>query len=1197
MSSWHTSQLSYAFGIGGMMSFYGIVGVIVYMLPPSTAGYTEKIVIVALVLLTLPFALLFMFISSRRRKKRELAEAAEATAAESGTAEAAPAKLTAPTGSYGELETGIDEAVQFLKSSNLGAGGQDALYSLPWYIVAGAPRSGKTSLVIGSNLDFQTLPSQRQSEQKFVRPTNSVEWRVTSEAVFIDTAGRYLTEGSNADEWNALLETIKKHRSGRPIDGLILTVDVEKVLNSDDRQSEASGKAIRMRLDEAIQRLRVRFPVYVVFTHADGIEGFRDSFSVSKDDARSLVWGSTFPLDKSENSQTLFDPEYDLLHQSSMKRRLLRLSAPFPPVRQLRIFNFPLHFGSARRKIGAFMSNVFRPNPFSENPFLRGFYFTASPAAKSNPNAPQTVSTAYFSERLFRDVILRDKDLVQVFQAQRQGAPIFGWALTLLSAFVLTALLVLSGVSLYNNKLMLDDARERGEKLIAITKTEAYKNPAKADEKATRAEIETTEKLRELLARLDDYERNGAPWYMRFGLYSGNRVYKQHLLKIYMDVIEHRYKTPTIAKIQTDLKKFSTSNPVVNSTQLTDAEEQHLEKNYDLLKAYLMLTGPFKEKADPKHIATAIREQWATEAKIPADLKSVAGQQLEFWAKQVDRDDEDYRFPRILADDKLVGDVRNKLQAFPAVFRYYKRKVSEISRTVDDKVGPTSLDAILARNGADARYLEGSYPVRSVYTRPGLELMKKAIAEADEKLSEDDWVMGEIGKTKIAQTTDSKKLEDRYYRDYADEWRAFVKGVTVKPYKNKEDAAAALQSFSLENSPMKVLLIEISRNTNLSAPPEVVGWWDWIKSFFVSADSATAGGTPPEKEFQPLFDFVGKKGQKERAPVDSYGQSIQSVYKNLNGISSEKLKQVADDLANEKDDSLKLVSNERLIVGLIQSFTTSSTQELSTLLQAPLGNLKNLLGQGAQDQLKKAWTEQILPAAKEIEKGFPFEDGQGESDLTKLSAFLNPVDGKLSKFYDDRLKKYFEEANGELKLKETAEVKFSDEFIAYLNRAFALRKALYGAGATPKFEYAFALKTGKDSLIEVTIDGQKVTSEGTASINGSFPAAQSAETGVILSTGSSGTGPAPAATPAANSNSSSTAAPTSGSDGTLKFPGSWGLFRFVEAGKPQKQASGEYTLSYTVGGKSVAATIKPNGGDLFDKSIFRQVRAPQNLLK
>ncbi|MEP6946616.1 MAG: type VI secretion system membrane subunit TssM [Acidobacteriota bacterium] len=1198
--SWHTSQLSYAFGLGGLMSFYGIVSLIVYMLPSSSVGSTYKIVIIALVLLTLPFALLFGYVGSRRKKKKAAAEAAAAESsspAQEQTPAAATAKTTTSVGSYSELDRGLDELVQFLKSSNLGEGGKEAVYSLPWYIIAGTPRSGKSSLIVGADLDLQTLPSQRPSELKFVRPTANVDWRVTSDAVFIDTAGRYQTEGVDADEWNALLEGIKKRRPQRPLDGFILVIDGDKTIKADERENDEVAKVLRSRLDEAMQRLKVTFPVYVVFTHADGIEGCRDSFSLSKNEGRSLVWGATIPLDKSANAPAEFDPEYELLQNSVMKRRITRLSAPFPPVRQLRIFNFPLHFGAARRKFGALISTLFRPNPFSESPFLRGFYFTASPAAKSSPNAPTTVAEPYFSHRLVRDVILRDKDLVRTQLAQRQKAPIFGWILTLLGAAVVISLLALSGLSLYNNKKLLDDARDRGEKLLTITKTDAYKDPAKADERSIRAEINATDQLRELLVKLDDYERHGAPWFMRMGLYSGNRVYKQYLLKTYMSVVENRYKTATIKKVEADLKKFAASNPVANPSKLTDAEEQVLSDNYDLLKAYLMLTGQYKDKADSTHIATVLEKYWTTESKIPADLKLTAQQQLEFWAKQVDRDDADYSFPRILADAKLVDDTRKKLQDFPAVYRYYKRKVTEISKEIDDKVGITTVESILTRNGSDSSLMSGSVRVKGAYTKPGYLLMKTAISEADAKLSEDDWVMGEIGKKQVAQTTDSAKLEDRYYRDYADTWRTFVKGVTVKPYDVK-NAAPALQTMASQVSPMKILLIEISKNTNLSAKPDVQGWWDWIKSWFVSAqNSDTGGSSQPEKEFRPLFTFVGKKDDKENAPVEKYCAILNTVFNKLNGRSPDDIKAIAAALAND-DDKLKLRDAETSVSNLVQSFNeTPSSQELALLIQQPLANLRSLLGQGSQDQIKKAWTDEMLPAAKEIEKGFPFEDGQAESDLTKLTAFLNPVDGKLSKFYDDKLKKYFEESNGQLKVKDTSDVKFSDDFVAYLNNAFALRKALFGTSPTPKFDYAFVLKAGKDTLVEITIDGQKVTPEGTASINGTFPAAQSAETGVIMTAGAGGPSPS-APAPAANTNSaapSKTAA--TGDTSNLKFPGTWGLFRFVEAGKPQKQATGEYALSYSVGGKSVGATIKPNGGDLFDKTIFRQLKAPATLLK
>jgi type VI secretion system protein ImpL len=1224
MSSWHLNQLKYAFGLGGLMSFYGIVGMSVWIFGSKLGftGVTDRVVIIVLILLTMPFALIIGYVSSRRAKKKELKAKAEGSAGEVTATEAAPQKIAAPVGNYDDLNKSAEEVVQFLKSSNLGASGKDAVYTLPWYVVAGTPKAGKSSLVLGSNLNFQTLPSQRQSEQKFIRPTGNIDWRVTSDAVFVDTAGRYQSEGVDGEEWSAMLETIKKHRPNRPLDGFLMVVNTEKILNSDAREIEEMAKVLRARLDDAMTRLKVRFPVYLIFTHADSIEGFRDSFSTSKNEGKTLVWGATIPLEKSESAAQMFDGEYEILHNSLMKRRLVRLSAPFPPVRQLRIFNFPLHFGSARRKLGAFVSTLFRPNPFSENPFLRGFYFTAAPTNAGNGqpgNASKTVGTTFFTERLFRDVVLRDKDLVRTFQEQRQRAPIWGWLVTGLGAALVAFLLLMSGVSLYNNKQMLAGAQEQGEKVLTIVKSDAGKNPLEKKEEEARREINATEDLREVLVKLDEYERGNPPLSMRFGMYSGDKIYKKNLLPIYFSVVEQRFKAPTVRRVEAELRKFAASAPVANASQLNEQEEAALGKQYDLLKAYLMISGEYKGNAEASHIASTFKEYWTAEAKIPADLNSTAQSQLDFWANQVHRDDEDFRFPRINADAKLVADARRKLQAFPAVWRYYKRKITEISKTVDDQIGATTTEAILMRNGSDTSFIESDYTVPSAYTLEGHQLMKTAIAEAEEKLSEDDWVMGELGKKEIAQSTDAGKLEERYFRDYADHWRNFVKNVAVKPYKNKEAAENALQAFSSANSPMKILLAEINRNTNLSAKPEAAGWWGWLMSFFQKSQTTPTGGTQVEKEFRPLFAFVGTKAQAENAPVEKYHAEIGKVYNRFNGISVDQMKDISQELAKDEDDKLKLRATETAITNLLKGFGESlAAQELSSLLQEPLGNLRALLGADNKTQLAKAWSEQILVEAKKIEKGYPFEDSQSEADLNDLKNFLNPTDGKLSEFFNNDLKKYFEESNGQWKVKDTSPIKnFSDEFVAYLNNAFALRKALFGTNPTPKFEYEFQLKPVADALIEVTIDGQTIKSEGTASSKLNFPAGTATETGVFMNfastdAASSTSGAALPSTPATNTSANTSAAnvsttntsrpaqspaAASSSGSPLKFPGNWGLFRFVDAGAPQKQPSGEYLLSYSFGGKKVSAIVKPSGGDLFDKNIFRQMKAPQNLLK
>ncbi len=1183
MSSWHSDQLKYALGLSGLFSFYGVVSLIVWFAGEKmNYPISERIVIITLVLLTLPFALVIGYVASRRSQKKGISEEKQSIAPkqiQSGTDKTSKAD-------FPELAKSAEEVVQFLQKSGLD------VYSLPWYLVIGSSKSGKTSLILGSNLNFQALPSQRQSELKFVRPTRQVEWRVASEAVFIDTLGRYQSENPvDVQEWTSLLQIVKKYRPKRLLDGMIVSVNIEKLMLSDEKQIEEQAKILRMRIDEAVNLAGIKFPIYVVFTHADAIEGFRDSFSASQKEGQRLVWGATIPLDKSHEGMNLFDAEFDILQASVMRRRLFRLSAPFPPIRQLRIFNFPLHFASIKRKLGHFITTLFRPNPFSENPLFRGFYFTAVPVTRPNlatggqklATMPYVVGETYFTERLFRDVILRDKELVATFLAQRQKPPIGRWILSGMTVFLMILFLILSLNSLYQNKVLLDLAAREGEKVLEVYKADAGRDLFTKSSDEILFEITAIENLRKRLVDLDDYERNSAPWWMRLGLYSGNRIYKERLLNIYFNAIEHRFKKPVIRKLEEDLQKFSAGQAITTSgLSLTPQQEDILGKNYDLLKAYLMLSGKeeYRKYAESSFLIATLSDYWKNESKVGEGLWLLAEQQLEFWAKQIDREE----FPFIMINDSLVAETRKKLQAYPAWQRYYKRKITEISKQLNDRQGDVTVANILARNGANSEFVEGSYRVPNAFTIEGFRLMDEAIKNANQELGADDWVMGEKVAGAVTEGAEASLIQERYFRDYTDEWRKFVKNVSIKKYSNQSEAERALEEFASANSPLKVLIKEIATQTNLSAAPKPSGWLEWIISWFQSRKRyETGGNTQVERDFRPLFTFV------EGENIAKYENVLQTVLNRFRGLSPDQVAQIAKDLSQDKDVKLKLRDSENAISNLLGAFNdTPSGQELANLLRKPLGNLRDFLGAGVASQIKKVWHEQVLPRAKEAEKGYPFED-IGDADMTKLSAYLNPVDGELSKFYNDRLAKFFEEKDGKLKVKENSEVKFSDEFVEYLNNAFRLREALFGKSKTPSFSYEFRLEKVEGALVEVTIDGQKIDSSGTGSTNFRFPAT-SGETGVfmnlVFATG---------ATTATSANTSEIT--TTEQSLSKKFPGNWGLFKFFEAGSPKKNLSGEYVLTYRLGNKTVKASIRPTGGDLFDRNIFRSVRAPQNILR
>lgn len=1189
--SWQIDQLKYAFGLSGLLSFYGIVALLVYYIPDEYFGgnssFKYKVIIVAVVLLTLPIALVGMFVASRRKKKAEAAAAAANQETAAVSENAAPQKLTAPTGNYGELEQSAEEVVQFLKNSNVG-GGKDAVYALPWYLVAGTPKSGKTSLSLASGLNFQNLPSQRQSEQRFIKPTRNIDWRVTSDAVFLDTAGRYQTEGVDAEEWSAILEMLKKQRGARPLDGMIVPISTERILHAEDAEIEQMAKVLRARIDEAIQRTKVRFPIYLVFTHADAIEGFRDSFSTSQKEGENLVWGATIPLEQSKNAHALFDPEFDLLQNSVMKRRLMRLSAPFPPIRQLRIFNFPIHFGASRKKLGHFVATLFRPNPFSESPFLRGFYFTAVPVNRPSvkggqtmTNMGQTVGQSYFTSKLYRDVILRDKDLVATLQAQQVKPPILGWLLTALGALLVAFLLGWAAISLYKNKQMVNESAARGEAVLASVKAFQGRNPLDKKPDEVRDELEKTENLRKSLEDLDKYEREGAPLAMRLGLYSGDRLFHSSLLPTYLNVVEQRFKKPVIKKLEDDLRKFvagTATPPVKDGKPLT--EEEILSRNYDLLKAYLMFSGDYKQYAESTFLTETLKDYWRTESKTPEEMKLIADKQLEFYAKQFDRDE----MPRLKFDPTLVDNARKKLKALPAYLRYYKRVTTDISKNVE----PVSTDSILA--GRSSGVLEGTYTVPGAYTIDGYrKYMKDAISKAQEELTKDDWVMGEKADGTQAQSEDIQRLQNKYFNDYTDNWRKFVRGVNIPAYKSKDDAVNALKAFSNTESPMRIVIEEVSKQTNLSAKPKDDGWIAWILSFVQTTQTTDTGGdTIVEKEFRPLFTFTADEGKgDQQSPISQYGADLKRLADDLETRSPDQIRQINDQVAAQKGQFVTLLNSvERNVNSKVEGFKVTATgQEVAELIKRPVTNLKDFFGAGVQAQIEKVWTNEILPKAREAERGYPY-DANGEADLTKLTAYLKPRSGTLSKFYDERLKQYFEESNGQLKVKEGIDVTFSPEFVTYLNNAFRLRQALFADAETPQFAYEFKLQKVADAIIEVTIDGQKTDSNGTGSAAWKFPA-QTGETGAIMKFASTAE-PAPTGTTDTGAAASAPSAP-------LQFPGSWGLFKFVENGSPKKQPTGEYALTYKIGGKTVAATIKPSGGDLFDRSIFTSARAPEKL--
>jgi type VI secretion system protein ImpL len=116
------------------------------------------------------------------------------------------------------------------------------LYELPWYVMIGAPGSGKTTALVNSGLRFPLEQHMGRQPLQGVGGTRNCEWWLTHEAVLLDTAGRFTTQDSDASAdkaaWAEFLALLKKHRPRRPLNGVIVAVSAENLMVDNQRERE-----------------------------------------------------------------------------------------------------------------------------------------------------------------------------------------------------------------------------------------------------------------------------------------------------------------------------------------------------------------------------------------------------------------------------------------------------------------------------------------------------------------------------------------------------------------------------------------------------------------------------------------------------------------------------------------------------------------------------------------------------------------------------------------------------------------------------------------------------------------------------------------------------------------------------------------------------------------------------------------------
>jgi len=715
-----------------------------------------------------------------------------------------------------EVNAVIRDAVNYIKKNHKNVSllqrfflPKKSLNDLPWYMILGTEGAGKTSVILSSGQSFPR-PEQLNRVCKESLPTKNCECWFANEALFIDTAGKYVDEAHNSmPEWSGILKAIKKYRPIKALNGVIVTVSVSDVMGRSKTELYDLSAKIRSRLDDTRKLLGVRLPVYVLVTKLDQLTGFAEYFRILTEQEREQLWGVTFPYgDEMKTSVTelhaLVESELSLLENRIEMNMTRRQQEEYDNADRKKMYALPQDFRMLAQSVTDVLQNIFFASRYDETHNytpLRGIYFSSSHQPENSvmvnnntlmqkwrnfisDRSPDVMAYSaslqqdadflvkdvaygrqYFLKQLFSEIIIKDADLVRHnlrVESKYRFQNFFGHCLC-----VVAGVLLLSGLyhSYHNNWAYLD---------ATAVKVGELEGEVKTFQKTTNQNmLPTLLHLAQFLPEFGGLDVLDPEMAYRYGLYVGKDLDRDS------DSLYHLFLRKLLFPMIEDQSHHALKDAVFN---------RDTTEIYNTLKLYLMISGQGIFNQD--YLIAGITKAWDNSGKIqPYEERSIFIAHLNKLFSYPDW--RQYSQPM---DKDLVTDAREMLNRNPLGARLYDRVKSTIqpdapenltlSKMTDEEFGQifTVTDSDMADKGIPGLFTYDGYH----------QVFKKKLSGILRELDQEDrWVMGNsqplaplrtLKADPAAGIVDPTKdaLMKLYLQEYTRQWQHFLQNIRLK---------------------------------------------------------------------------------------------------------------------------------------------------------------------------------------------------------------------------------------------------------------------------------------------------------------------------------------------------------------------------------------------------------------------------------
>ena len=683
------------------------------------------------------------------------------------------------------------------------------IYQKPWFIVVGAPGVGKTSAILNSGLTFPIGTTDHVSK---LVGTRDCDWFLTDEALLLDTAGRFVEQNNdinNTNDWNELLDLLKRCRPKQPINGLVLMLSAEDVLDANEDKLKLQLQQIRLRLQEMQSSFNTTFPLYIVVNKIDLVVGFNQYFNYVDDQERKKAFGVGLdPLSETtaEKINSLTD-EIDIIVQKLQNNlfKTVSYNNQHNDPADLGI-SFATEFNKFSHALKIYLKKMLNLSRYDADLNLAGIYFTSAvqendetfilddqaksvlqPKYVANSNAHFISKTkSFFLNEIFKILLIDTANTAGIdnhwLKRQRK---IYWIYVTLFGlAFLIFLFLLIRGYS-YNSKYQ--KSLEQQFKPVELMSKNVDPN-----------DISSALEFSNRIYTLPEYNINkellSKSFFKNFGLNQHNDIEKAASAK-HQSLIDENV-LPLISN-------------EINQQLRNSIDTKNYKDVYNNLKAYIMIH-------QPKYYDKKYMYQWVVNnilLQSNPDQNTLAALEKLINNKTIT--------PRSKYDQDVVSQAR-ELLSYTDVAGIIMQDLTQHVKTLDPRsipvvsfvsMGGVSTNNIFRR--ISARTLND--PVHPLYTKYGYQNIFLPFVNQRLKnmYKEEKWVIG----NQIQMKSMDEVIADIYQiyaLQYSATWKSYLQDVKMVQPNNLQQAIVMAKQLSEKNSSLAAIIQGISTNTKLT---------------------------------------------------------------------------------------------------------------------------------------------------------------------------------------------------------------------------------------------------------------------------------------------------------------------------------------------------------------------------------------------